>query len=60
MAATHQAVDQISPGAIVVKVLAEPSLHLGNAHSLAMVIVDDLILVDFTEAEISRIGVREI
>ena len=38
---------------IVVEVLSEPSFDFRNAHSFALLIVCDLIVVDFPKAEIS-------
>ncbi len=45
---------------IVVKVLPEPSLDLCDRHAFALVIVGDLIAVDFTKAEISRFRMSKI
>src|SRR3954454_20850387 len=40
-------------GSVIVEVLPEPPLDLCHAHRLTLVIVGDLVAVDFAEAEIS-------
>ena len=45
---------------IVVQIGTEPPLYLSNTHAFALVVVGDLVAVDFTEAEISGFRMRKI
>ena len=47
-------------GGVVVQVRAEPALDFLHGHPFAQVVVEHLVAVDFSEAKIARLWMREV
>ncbi len=45
---------------IVIKVLAKPAFYFFDTHLFSLTVIFDLVKVDFAEAEIAGLGVREV